>query len=246
MSANRKKTLFIALACLLASSTAVAVLVRTFQGDVSADPYAGTAGSTPHTGAEHADDITNPFYPLNRESVDYLKGGCASSVEGGCEFGPLALGGEAPAALDFKADAPLEAYAALADLAGAAQGAGSRFGDGSSTSEDPLSLDYRQLTSDITRPFGGGYNFEPVNPAPGLGSPDPVSPGTDPQEGPCGVTTSCVPVDEAPGSVPGDGDSPIEGSPITPVPVPEPGTMGLLAFGLALVAFMGRRRRAPI
>lgn len=93
-------------------------------------------------------------------------------------------------------------------------------------------------------PDGAPGGSVPGDGAPGGGTPGDGAPGgSNPGDSAPGGST---PGGSTPGGgIPDDG-VPGNGGPGKPVSVPEPGTTGLLAFGLALVAFMGRRRRAPI
>lgn len=251
MSANRKRTLFIALGSLLASSTAVAVL--TFQTDAGLDSDAATSGSAPHTlpaqmaenvdVAGHTDETLALFHPET--------------------FGLPTWVNDAPVAIESRVDTPTpssETHSAPSDVVEPppAAGASSRSGDGFRTGDAIFALNQRS--------FGGGYNlpgaqspFQPGSSTPedpltdfdsllppdsNSNRPDPIAVGTDPQDGGCDVLTGCGSLDDPPGSVPGD-DSPNEQPPVA-TPVPEPGSMGLLAFGIALASFLGRRRRAPV
>lgn len=264
MSANRKKALFIALGSLLASSAAVAVL--TFHTDAGVDPDAATSGSAPHTllpaqvaenvdVARHTDETLALFHRLSGESGHYSD-----------TFSPPATGDEAPLAIDSNVDASSETYSARFDAVETTNSAApAHFDDGFGTTEAILALNQRS--------FGGGYHlpgprspFQPGSPAPedpltdldpllppdsSSNRPDPIFVGTGPGDGACAVFTGCGSPDDSPGAVPGSPgsvpgtDSPNEEPPVA-ILVPEPGSMGLLTFGLALAAFMGRRRRAPI
>jgi hypothetical protein len=272
MSSKTKKRLFIALAGLLASSTA-AVLVAT----------PGTSGAGAQTSAQLTDGA-----------------GCIASIEGGCELGPLAWV-EAPFRFDFAADASLASLSDVIG-ATYGESAQWRFADESGTSESRFSFADAELISGIGAQSGGGYDMGPEghfqpDPAgamsssryfnslmslgggasfgggsrggssPGGGSPGGSSPGGSSPDGgsPGGSHGGGSPGSSSPdgsspgGSSPGGnspggnspgggtpgGNDPIEG-PKDPVSVPEPGTLGMLAFGLALAGFMGRRRRAPI
>src|SRR5687767_12226402 len=106
MSANRKKTLFIALGSLLASSTAVAVL--TFQTDASVDPNAASSGSAPQVLSEqvagnvdvagHIGETLGLIYPPSSYSD---------------AFSSAAEGNEAPAGTKSSAEAPVDTDSTL-------------------------------------------------------------------------------------------------------------------------------------
>lgn len=257
MFANRKKSLLIAVGALLASSTAVAVL--TFQTDTAVHSAAAASGSAAHTLPEelagntevtgHAEQTLALLQPIASEPGSYSDA-----------FSPPATNDEAPAGAVVQADQPDASASALSNVTEPAHGAAapSSLADGSSTAV-PFSLG-RQLLAFGGGGGGGGYSLpEPSQPdsstpedpltdfdsllPPDSSSqrPDPIF-GNNPQDGACDVFTGCGSLDDPPGSTPGD-DSP-KGEPPAATPVPEPGTMGLLMFGLALAAGVRRRRHA--
>ncbi|GFE78431.1 hypothetical protein GCM10011487_04310 [Steroidobacter agaridevorans] len=260
MSANRKKTLFIALGSLLASSTAVAVL--TFHTDAGPDADAATSGSTPQTlpaqmaenvdVAGHTDQTLALLHPVSGESGRYSDAFTLPAEDNDAPAGGTDSTGDAPSETGSGPSAAVETTNSSA--------APSSFNAGFGTAESILALNQRS--------FGGGGGgggmpgpqspFEPgastpedpldveplLPPDSPSNRPDPSDVGTDPEDGGCDVFTGCGGLDNPPGTVPG-GDSPNGEPPATPVP--EPGSLGLLAFGVALGAFLGRRRRrAPI
>lgn len=255
MSANRKRTLFIALGSLLASSTAVAVL--TFQTDAGLDSDAatsGSAGSAPHTlPAQMAENVDVAGH--TGESLALFRPDT---------FSVPAWINEAPVAIESSVDTPApsssETHSAPSDVVEAtpAAGASSHSGDAFRAPEAIFAL-YRSFGgggSDLPSaqspfPPGSSTPEDPLTdfdsllpPDSGSNSPDPIAVGTNPQDGGCDALTGCGSLDDPPGSVPGN-ESPNEEPPVA-TPVPEPGSMGLLAFGLALASFLGRRRRARV
>jgi hypothetical protein len=290
MFTNRKKTLFVALAGLLASSTAVVALVA----------HPGTSDSTARAVSPEATEAVNGTVAATEaeEPASYSAAGCSASVDGACESSLPASGDGAP--VDFSVDRSLEIYSPLADVIEATQSAAgqSDFGNGFGAPEDLVALNPSQLTANISDQSGGSYamaslqrQFQldsfgslsdfnsllsfsssgrsagpitrgPDSAAPGGsdtggtgttpiggGTGTPISEGNDgpssggdnaPQESPCDVFTGCASSGYVPGTAP---NTPIGGSDGA-TSVPEPGSLGLLALGLALAAGMRRRRHA--